>query len=41
MVLYNALETISMFSFALQMMFHGFGDLKGGTPLMLGGKKYG
>jgi len=33
MVLYNALETISIFSFAKQMMLHELGDLKGFTLL--------
>jgi len=32
MVLYNALEIISIFSFAQQMMLREFGDLKGLTP---------
>ncbi|PNR90883.1 hypothetical protein X926_09605 [Petrotoga sp. HWHPT.55.6.3] len=32
MVLYNVLETISIFSFAKQMMLREFGVFKGGTP---------
>ncbi|KUK82274.1 MAG: hypothetical protein XD96_0891 [Petrotoga mobilis] len=40
MVLYNALETISMFSFAQQMMFREFGVLKGRSPLkIMGGER--
>jgi hypothetical protein len=40
MVLYNALETISIFSFVKQMMFHEFGDLKGRSPLkIMGGER--